>query len=145
MTHKITLPLSSDWRVEEEVIKEQGEEVLSYYATAESSVEDSLKGASIELYLGNTPEDSSAELECINSYVEAFDVRDENEEIPVQEIKILGQDGYYYDAKDENGAPVMVACVEIKPGTLVMAILAASDDEKLDSLLTFVNDNLKID
>lgn len=144
MTHKITLPLSSDWRVEEEVIKEQGEDVISYYATAESSADDSFKGASIELYLGNSPENSSAEMECINSYVEAFNVQDENEDIPVREIRILGQDGYYYDAEDENGSPVIVICVETQPGTLLMAILAAADEEKLDNLLSLVDENLKI-
>lgn len=144
MTHKITLPLSSDWRVEEEVIKEQGEDVISYYATAESSADDSFKGASIELYLGNSPENSSAEMECINSYVEAFNVQDENEDIPVREIRILGQDGYYYDAEDENGSPVIVICVETRPGTLLMAILAAADEEKLDNLLSLVDENLKI-
>lgn len=144
MTHKITLPLSSDWRVEEEVIKEQGEDVISYYATAESSADDSFKGASIELYLGNSPENSSAEMECINSYVEAFNVQDENEDIPVREIRILGQDGYYYDAEDENGSPVIVICVETQPGTLLMAILAAADEGKLDNLLSLVDENLKI-
>ena len=32
MAHKITLPLPKGWEVEQELILEEGEEVVSYYA-----------------------------------------------------------------------------------------------------------------
>lgn len=145
MAHKINLPLGKDWEVEEEIITEQGEEVVSYYATAEASGNPEHKGASIELYVGNTPEDSDAKIECINSYLEAIGVDDENEEVPVCSINYLGQEGWYYEADDENGAPVILICVEPVKGTLVMAILAHRNEEKLDELMTYVDEHLTID
>ena len=70
---------------------------------------------------------------------------DENEESPIREIPFLGHTGWYYDAEDDDGAPVILICFEPVPGTLVMAILAHRDEEKLDELLSYVDENLRID
>ena len=137
MAHKINLPLAGEWNVEEEVITEQGEEVLSYYANKDHR--------SIELYVGNTPEDSDAKTECINSYLEAIGSDDEEEEIPVQEIMFLGKTGWCYEAEDDEGCPVILITVEPTPGTLVMAILAEKNEELLDDLMTYVDEKLVID
>lgn len=144
MAHKITLPLPKGWEVEQELILEEGEEVVSYYASPTEEADQASEGASIELYVGNTPADSDAKIECINSYMEAIGV-DESEEVPVREIPFLGQPGWYYDAEDDSGAPVLLICVESAPGTLVMAILAHRDEESLDELLSYVDENLIID
>ena len=144
MAHKITLPLPKGWEVEQELILEEGEEVVSYYAYPSENASGENEGASIELYVGNTPTDSDAKIECVNSYMEAIGV-DDGEEVPVREIPFLGQTGWYYDAEDDEGAPVILICVEVTPGTLVMAILAGKDEESLDELLCYVDENLKID
>ena len=57
MAHLITLPLSDAWTVEQEIILEEGEEVVSYYAYPSREDDPEFQGASIELYVGNTPED----------------------------------------------------------------------------------------
>lgn len=145
MAHKITLPLSKEWNVEQEIIMEEGEEVVSYYAYPANPDIKLLAGASIELYVGNTPEDSDAKIECINSYMEAIGLDDDEEEVPVKEIPFLENDGWYYEAQDDEGKPVILICVETVPGTLVMAILAHRDEENLDALLSYVDENLKID
>lgn len=145
MAHKITLPLSKEWNVEQEIIMEEGEEVVSYYAYPANPDIKLLAGASIELYVGNTPEDSDAKIECINSYMEAIGLDDDEEEVPVKEIPFLENDGWYYEAQDDEGQPVILICVETVPGTLVMAILAHRDEENLDALLSYVDENLKID
>ena len=144
MAHKITLPLPKGWDIEQDLILEEGEEVVSYYATPGEDASPESEGASIELYVGNTPPDSDAKIECINSYMEAIGV-DEGEDVPVREIPFLGQAGWYYDAEDDEGAPVILICVEPAPGTLVMAILAHRDEENLDELLSYVDENLEID
>ena len=144
MAHNITLPLPRGWEVEQEIILEEGEEVVSYYASPTEEADPGSDGASIELYVGNTPADSDAKIECVNSYMEAIGL-DEGEEVPVREIPFLGQTGWYYDAEDDEGAPVILICVEYVPGTLVMAILAHRDEESLDELLSYVDENLKID
>ena len=144
MAHKITLPLPKGWEVEQELILEEGEEVVSYYAYPSEDASGENEGASIELYVGNTPADSDAKIECVNSYMEAIGV-DEGEEVPDREIPFHGQTGWYYDAEDDEGAPVILICVEVTPGTLVMAILANKDEESLDELLCYVDENLKID
>lgn len=145
MAHLITLPLSDEWVIEQELILEEGEEVVSYYASPGPDASPDLEGASIELYVGNTPEDSDAKIECINSYMEAIGLDDEQEEVPVRDISFLGQEGWYYDAQDDAGEPVILICVETVPGTLVMAILAHKDEESLDELLSYVDENLRID
>jgi hypothetical protein len=144
MAHTITLPLPKGWNIEQELILEEGEEVVSYYATPTEDSDPESEGASIELYVGNTPPDSDAKIECINSYLEAIGA-EEDEEVPVSEIPFLGQTGWYYDAQDDEGAPVILICVEVAPGTLVMAILAHRDEESLDELMSYVDENLKID
>ena len=144
MAHNITLPLPKGWEVEQELIMEESEEVVSYYAYPEEGASPESEGATIELYVGNTPADSDAKIECINSYMEAIGV-DEGEEVPVHEIPFLGHEGWYYDAEDDEGAPVILICVEVVPGTLVMAILAHRDEESLDELMSYVDENLKID
>lgn len=144
MAHIITLPLPKGWDIEQELILEEGEEVVSYYASPTEEAAPESEGASIELYVGNTPADSDAKIECINSYMEAIGL-DEGEEVPVREIPFLGQTGWYYDAEDDEGCPVILICVEPVPGTLVMAILAHRDEESLDELLSYVDENLKVD
>ena len=145
MAHKITLPLSKKWVIEQDVVVESGEEVVSYYAYPDNPDDQELKGASIELYVGNTPEDSDAKIECINSYLEAIGLDDDEEEAPVAEIPFLGGAGWYYEAQDDEGEPVILICVEPVQGTLVMAILAHRDEECLDELMSYVDENLKID
>ena len=144
MAHNITLPLPKGWEVEQELILEEGEEVVSYYAYPGEEAAPDSEGASIELYVGNTPDGSDAKIECINSYMEAIGV-EEGEEVPVREIPFLGKEGWYYDAEDDEGAPVILICVEYAPGTLVMAILAHRDEESLDGLLSYVDGNLTVD
>ena len=145
MAHKITLPLSKEWTVEQEIINEEGEDVVSYYAYPSNPDQKLLAGASIELYVGNTPEESDAKIECMNSYMEAIGLDDGEEEVPVKEIPFLENTGWYYEAQDDEGQPVILICVETVPGTLVMAILAHRDEENLDALLSYVDENLKID
>ena len=145
MAHTITLPLGKEWEIEQEIILEEGEEVVSYYASAENASDPSIKGASIELYVGNTPEDSDAKIECINSYLEAIGMDGDEEEVPVSSILFMDQQGWYYEAQDDEGAPVILICVEPVKGTLVMAILAHKDEEKLDELMSYVDEKLRID
>lgn len=145
MAHTITLPLSDKWTIEQEIVVEEGEEVLSYYAYPADPDQKLLAGASIELYIGNTPEDSDAKIECINSYMEAIGLDDDEEEAPVREIPFLESQGWYYEAQDDEGQPVMLICTEPARGTLVMAILAHRDEENLDALLSYVDENLKVD
>lgn len=144
MANKITLPLGKEWEIEEEIINEEGEEVVSYYASAEASTDPELRGASVELYVGPTPVDSDAKIECINSYMEAIGVDDENDEVPVECTSFLGQEAWYYEAQDDNGAPVVLICTEVTPGTLVMAIIAHAEDEKLIKLIQYVDSHLQI-
>ena len=147
MAHAISLPLGKEWTIEQDTVLEEGEEVYPYYATPKDPDNEELAGASIELYLGKTPEDSDAKLECINSYIETIGLDDnENEEdIPVKEIPFLECQGWYYDAQDDTGAPIILICVEPEPGILLLAILAHRDEEALDELITFVDENLQID
>lgn len=147
MAHSISLPLGKEWTIEQEVVIEEGEEVLTYYATPKDPDDAELEGATIELYVGKTPEDSDAKLECINSYLETIglDEDEKEEDIPVKEIPFLGQQGWYYDAQDEAGEPIILICVEPVPQVLVLAILSHRDEENLDELITFVDENLQID
>ncbi|MCQ2145347.1 MAG: hypothetical protein MJY72_06365 [Bacteroidales bacterium] len=136
MKHSINFPFPAGWNIEEETVLEDGMEVETLYAT---------KGkASIELYVGDTPEGSDAFQECMFSYAEAFGAK-EGDELPIGELPFLGQTGAYYDAEDDNGNPVIVICVEPKAGTLVMAILGEKDDDSLDDLMSLVDENLKVE
>jgi len=144
MANKIILPLSKDWKIESDVQTDEGVEVACFYATAEKSKDPSIKKASIELYVGPTPEGSDAKQECIGSYMEAIGAED-GEDIPVSPIPFLGSEGWYYDAVDDEDNPVILICSEIRPGTLVLAILANRDEESLDDLMSYVDENLSVE
>lgn len=139
MAYKINLPLGKGWSIEQELIDENGEDVLAWYADNEEN------GCSIELYVGNTPEDSDAKEECINSYIEVIGVENEDEEIPVFDIPFLGATGWYYDAQDDEGSPVVMICVEPREGVFVMAIISHRSEEGLDELITYVDENLVVE
>lgn len=145
MAHKVTLPLSDEWTIEQDIIIEEGEEVVSYYAYPQDENDPELNGASIELYVGNTPEESDAKIECINSFMETIGLDDGETEIPVKDMPFAGGQGWYYDAQDEKGQPVVLVCSEPTKGTLIMAILAHKDEENLDELISYVDENLSID
>jgi len=136
MAHKINFTLPAGWNIEEGVINEEGAEVLTYYATKGS--------ASIELYVGDMPENSDAYQEAMYSYADAFDAK-EGDEIPLGELPFLGETATYYDAEDDNRCPMIVLCVEPVKGTLVLAILGEKNDESLDDLMALVDENLTVE
>ena len=144
MAINITLPLSEKWTVEKDAVIEDGEEVFTYYAYPTDEDDPELSGASIELYVGNTPEESDAKIECINNYLETIGLDEGEEDVPVKDIPFLGVTGWYYDAQDDEGQPVILICAEPSQGVLVMAILAHRDEESLDELISYVDENLTV-
>lgn len=146
MAYKITLPLSEDWTVERDVTIEEGSEVTTFYAYVADKAKKSIAQASIELYVGEIPEDSSAYEECLNNYDQVIGLNeDEESNPPIYDIDFMGGEGCFYEAEDDAGAPVVLICVEPVKGTLVMAILSQKDDESLEELIHYVSDNLKVE
>jgi len=136
MSHKINFPLPAGWNIEEGTINEDGTDVITLYATKGTS--------SIELYVGDMPEGSDAYQEAMFSYAEAFNAK-EGDEIPLGELPFLGETATYYDAEDDSGNPMIVLCVEPTKGTLVLSILGDKNDEALDDLMAFVDENLTVE
>ncbi|MCQ2115718.1 MAG: hypothetical protein MJZ07_05900 [Bacteroidales bacterium] len=140
MAYKVILPLDKNWEIETEVIEtEDGDKVTSFYA---NGLDPKKTPGSIEIYVGDL-NGSDPKTECLNNYDAALGL-EEGEE-PVQELPFCGQTAWYYDCEDDQQNPVIVICVEIKPQVLAIVILAEKDEERLDDLMSYVDENFTVE
>lgn len=139
MTYEIKLPLGKDWEIETEVTTtEDGDQVSCFYA---NGLDPKKTSGTIEIYAGDI-NGSDAKSECLNNYDAALGLEDGED--PVMEIPFCGKTAYYYDCEDDAQHPVIVICVEINPGVLAIVILSEKDEEKLDDLMSYVDENLSV-
>ena len=140
MAYKIILPLGKDWEIETEIIEtEEGDKVSAFYA---NGLDPKKTPGTIEIYAGGL-NGSDPRTECLNNYDAALGL--EEGEDPVRELPFCGQTAWYYDCDDDQQHPVIVICVEINPGVLAIVILSEKDEERLDDLMSYVDENLKVE
>ena len=139
MAYKINLPLNRDWEIETEITTtEDGDAVSCFYA---NGLDPKKTPGTIEIYAGDI-NGSDPRTEGLNNYDAALGLEDGED--PVHELPFCGQTAWYYDCEDDHQHPVIVICVEINPGVLAIVILGERNEEKLDELMSYVDENLSI-
>ena len=139
MAYTINLPLGRDWEIDTELTTtEDGDVVSCFYA---NGLDPKKNAGYIEIYAGSI-NGSDAKTECLNNYDTAIGL--EEGEDPLRRFELFcGNEAWYYDA-EIDGNPAIVVCSEIKKGILVIVTLADRDEEKLDDLLSYVDENLSV-
>ena len=140
MAVNITLPLPAGWASEVELLNEEGVEITHYQAYLPDDRAQKDK-ALIDIFIGVTPEGSSAELEALNSYAEMFDDDDED---PLTIWPFQDKDAYGYEGLCDDESPMRFMCVEIDPDLLAIITVAGCSDAMLDKALALLNDKLVI-
>lgn len=140
MAYIINLPLNKDWEIEtEETQTEDGDVISCYYA---NGIDPKKNAGYIEIYAGDIL-GSNAKTECLNNYDAAIGLV-EGEPEPIQKFEIFcKKEAWYYDCEIED-QPAIVVCVEIQEGILAIITLSDKDEEKLDDLLSYVDENLSV-
>lgn len=141
MAYKINLPLDKDWEIEtEETTTEDGDIVSCFYA---NGIDAKKNAGYIEIYAGDI-NGSDAKTECLNNYDMAIGLA-EGEPEPIQKFDLFcGTEAWYYDCEIDK-QPAIVVCAEINKGVLVIVTLSDKDEEKLDDLLSYVDENLTVE
>lgn len=141
MAYKINLLLGKEWEIEtEETTTEDGDVVSCFYA---NGIDTKKTAGYIEIYAGDI-NGSDAKTECLNNYDMAIGLV-EGEPEPIQKFDLFcGTEAWYYDC-EIDGQPAIVVCAEIRKGVLVIVTLSDKDEEKLDDLLSYVDENLSVE
>ena len=146
MAYEILMHLPQGWQVESDVYTdESGAEITHLEAHLTEEGKDRDNGM-IDIYVGDTPEDTTAEDQALSNYADivGFDEDDPEDFNPIARIKFNGRNAYGFDALCEDDSPMMFLATEVRKGVLAIICAAAPDDEALQQIMTLVERNLRI-
>lgn len=138
MTYNVQIKLPEGWKVSyDTLIEEDGSETS--YAQAEGP-----EGELVELYVGDSPDDSDASDQALANYVEMVGFSDDTDECPIIQWPFDKKKAYGFEALCEDDQPLRVACVEIKQGVMAVANIIAPDDAKLENAYMLLARGLRV-
>lgn len=123
------LRLPEGWTVSyDTLIEEDGSETAYADATGPA-------GESVEVYVGEMPEDNDASDQALANYVEmvGFDENDPEDYSPIIQWPFDKKKAYGFEALCEDDSPMRVICVEIKQKVLAVANVIADDEASLEA------------
>ena len=140
MAVKLSLHFPNDWKISYDTyIEEDG---------SESAHAEAIKGeeASIEVFVGNMPEDNDAPDQALANYVEmvGFDKDDPEDFNPIMIWPFDKKKAYGFEALCEDDSPMRFISLEMKSGVLAILCVAAISDEKLDEFVALAERGLRV-
>lgn len=143
---ELQLRLPAPWRVErDDYIDESGAEITHVEAHRYNA---GLKRdeAVVDVYVGEMPEDTTAEDQALSNYADivGFDDDDPEDFNPVSVLKFNGRNAYVFEALCEDDSPMMFISQEIRQGILAIVCVAALDDAALADTVKLVECNLRL-
>lgn len=145
MHYNITLPLPSGWVSEvENYVEFDGSDVThmeSHLMNSATGKDDAL----VDIYVGEMPEDTSAEDEAFANYAEMIGWDDdEDDDSAIVQWVFNGRKAFGFEAYTDDDASMRVMCIEIKKGVLVVMNIMAKNDSMLAELVDTVEKKLRI-
>ena len=146
MAYDIQLKLPEPWRQETDTyLDESGAEITHLEAhlyLKENAPDDGM----IDIYVGDMPEDTTAEDQALSNYADivGFDEDDPEDFNPIFKIKFNGKNAYGFEALCEDESPMMFLAQEVKSGILAIICLAAANEDKLKALVKLVEINFRV-
>lgn len=140
MRYQVTLQLPDGWQSEQEEYEEVENALITHLECS-----NAVTGAGIDIYVGDMPADTTAQDEAYANYADIIGWEDEDDETnPIAEWKFQNRKAYGFSGMMEDGAVMLLMCVEIKKDALLIASLAAKDDEALQELAKYVEYHLRV-
>lgn len=146
MSYGINLKLSDDWKTNlETYIDESGAEIthLEAYVPDEGGDIDRIM---VDVYVGDMPEDETAEDQAFANYAEVvgFDDEDADGESPIVKFKFNGRNAYGFEAETEDGCPMRFFTAEVRKGVLMVVAYYVKSEDLLLSTFELLERNLRI-
>ena len=146
MAYDIILPLPDPFKKEmDSYVDESGVEVTHFEAHCPSP-DGKSDTAMIDIYVGDMPEDTTAQDQALSNYADivGFDDDDPEDFEPIRKIKFNSKNAYAFDALCEDDSPMTFISQEIKSGVLAIICAAAKDEKSLEELLVLLERNLRV-
>lgn len=144
--YSVQLDLPAPWQKRSDsFVDESGVEVFhieAHLANKAAKRDDGM----VDLYVGDMPEDSSAEEQAFTNYVDTvgFDEDDPEDFNPIEKFDFNGKKAYGFDALCEDESPMRFISQEVKKGVLAIMCIAAINDEELDKVQALVERSLRV-
>ena len=146
MNFDIQLNLPAGWQKETDCyMDESGFEVThaqAHFYNAAKKRDDAL----IDIYVGEMPEDSTAEDQAFSNYADivGFEEDDPEDFNPIAKIKFNGKNAYGFSALCEDDSPMMFLSQEVKSGVLAIICAVAKTDEELQKVMQLVEKGFRV-
>lgn len=146
MKYDIQLLLPSSWqKVVDSFIDDEGTEIThleSHIFNSGSKRDD----YSIEIYVGDMPEDTTAEDQAFSNYADlvGFDEDDPEDFNPIQKVKFNGKAAWRFDAYCEDDSPMLLISQEVRKGVLAIICITAPDEESLAETLSLTERSFRV-
>lgn len=146
MAFDITLNLPAGWQKESDTyIDESGAEISHFEAHLYNHQNKRDEGM-IDIYVGEMPEDTTAEDQAFSNYADMVGFSDDDPEDfqPIFKIKFNGRNAYGFEALCEDESPMKFLTQEVKKDVLAIICVAGKDEKTLDGILTVVERNFRV-
>lgn len=146
MAFDITLNLPAGWQKESDTyIDESGAEISHLEAHLYDQQQKRDEGM-IDIYVGEMPEDTTAEDQAFSNYADMVGFSDDDPEDfqPIFKVKFNGKNAFGFEALCEDESPMKFFTQEIKKGVLAIICIAGKDEKTLDGIYTVVERNFRI-
>lgn len=140
------MKLPASWTCEQDTyLDESGYEITHL----EAHLSDGKAGtdkAMIDIYVGDMPEDETAEDQALANYADTVGFYDDDPEDfnPIEKIKFNGRNAYGFTALCEDDSPMRFLSQEVRKGVLAIIVFAAKDESALADLHNLVERSFRI-
>lgn len=146
MAYDIQLTLPAGWQKEADTyIDESGAEITHLEAHLYNKGRKRDEGM-IDIYVGEMPEDTTAEDQAFSNYADMIGFSDDDPEdfYPIFKIKFNGRNAFGFEALCEDESPMKFLTQEVRKGILAIICVAAETEDSLEEVLSCVEKGLRV-
>jgi len=147
MAYDIQMNLPEGWQKEvESYIDESGAEVTHLEAHLFPEDNSKVELAMVDIYVGDMPEDTTAEDQAFSNYADlvGFDDDDPEDFNPIDKVRFNGKVAFCFSAWCEDESPMMFLSQEVKKGVLAVICCAARDADKLEETVQLTERTFRV-
>lgn len=146
MAYQIQLRLPGGWQKDFETFVDESGVEISHVEAHHFNHSTKKDEGMMDIYVGEMPEDSSAEEQAFVNYVDTvgFDEDDPEDFNPIFKIQFNGKSAWGFDALCEDDSPMRFLSQEVKKGVLAIICIAAKNDAALDEVQTLAERNFRV-
>lgn len=119
---------------------------ISHFEAHLSGNEKDHEQAMIDIYVGDMPDDETAEDQAFANYAETvgFDDDDPEDYNPIAKIKFNGKNAWSFEALCEDDFPMRFIAQEVRSGVLAIIVFAGKDLSIVDDVHTLIERNFRV-